>query len=535
MSTATAVRTCARGLPGGPCGSDVGVRRYQHGVLCAEHAPAYNRETHPMQPTAEQAEVVDTYGDGIDMVVQAGAGCGKTSTLKLIARSDPRTRIQAIAYNKSASADMARAFPPNAVCKTGHSLAFDPRFGRRLQAPRQTAHQLAQDLDVQHLLGLQPGIVPTVDGDLGAPVPFTGKRIARLALDAITAWCYSADPELDQQHIPFIVNLLSAPVREAVAALVLPVARAIWDDLCRDDGAVRMEHDHYLKMWALSEPRIAADCILLDEGQDTNDVLADVIQRQDHAQRVVVGDSAQQIYAWRGANDALGKFVAAGAEERLLSQSFRFGPSIAEQANQWLHWVGGPLRLRGHEGTDSTVGEVTDPDAILTRSNAGAMAAVMDAVGSGRRTALVGGGLDIQRLAWAARDLQAGRPTDHPELCGFGSWAELREYAAEDGGSLRVLVELVSLHGPARILAAVDQLVEESAAELVISTAHKSKGREWDRVLIGEWAPPKPNADGVVVLRREEARLLYVAVTRARRRLDCSALAWRSTVGAVTD
>ncbi|WP_406298085.1 UvrD-helicase domain-containing protein [Embleya sp. NBC_00888] len=537
MSTATAARTCTRGLPGGPCGSDVGVRRYQHGVLCAEHAPAYNLETTPMQLTAEQAEIVETFGDGVDLVAQAGAGCGKTSTLKAVARSDTRTRFQAIAYNKSAAADMARAFPPNAVCKTAHSLAFDPKYMPRLKAPRQSAHQTARDLRVEQVLGFERSAPPEVDGDMGTKLPFTAKRITRLALDTVTAWCHSADPEITAAHVPTVVNLTKPDAREQLAALVLPVAAVIWDDLGRETGAVRLDHDHYLKMWALGGPRIQADVVMLDEAQDTNSVLYDVIRRQDHAQRIMVGDSAQQIYEWRGARDALGQFARAGAVELTLSQSFRFGEAVAEEANRWLYLVGGPLRLRGHDATESTVGEVLDPDAILCRSNAGAMGVVLDAVGSGRRTALVGGGGDLQRLAWAARDLQAGRPTDHPELCGFGSWAELREYAEEDGGSLRVLVDLVAAHGPDRILAAVDQLVEEDRAELVVSTAHKSKGREWDAVRIhADFRPPKPDvATGMVVLRREEARLAYVAVTRARRRLDCTALAWRDTVTAVSD
>ena len=39
-------------------------------------------------------------------------------------------------------------------------------------------------------------------------------------------------------------------------------------------------HDGYLKLWALSEPRIAADFILLDEAQDANRVMLDVLRKQ---------------------------------------------------------------------------------------------------------------------------------------------------------------------------------------------------------------------------------------------------------------
>ena len=48
-------------------------------------------------------------------------------------------------------------------------------------------------------------------------------------------------------------------------------------------------------MWALTRPRLSADFVLLDEAQDTNPVLEEIFLAQD-AQRVCVGDPAQQIY-----------------------------------------------------------------------------------------------------------------------------------------------------------------------------------------------------------------------------------------------
>lgn len=71
-----------------------------------------------------------------------------------------------------------------------------------------------------------------------------------------------------------------------------------WADLQDpDQGVVRFEHDHYLKMWALTEPKIDADFVFLDEAQDTNPVLENIfVAQRDHAQLVMVGDSAQAIY-----------------------------------------------------------------------------------------------------------------------------------------------------------------------------------------------------------------------------------------------
>ncbi|MFB6943219.1 UvrD-helicase domain-containing protein [Streptomyces sp. NPDC060286] len=491
-----------------------------------------------MKPTPEQFDAIAAYGDGTDLVLQAGAGCGKSSTLKLIAREDPRAQMLYVAYNKSIADDAKRSFPGNTSCSTAHGLAFraiGKDYAARLTGPRQTAYKAAQLIGVNNIIG--PGI-PRITGDDGGIVALPSKVIMRMALETVTRWCYSADDEIAARHIPRTPNLKLPATIGQLSELVLPVARAAWRDLLRPDGVLKFAHDHYLKMWQLGGPTLDADVVLLDEAQDTNDVVAAVIQAQEHAQRIVVGDSAQQIYEWRGAADALAKFAEGGAQVETLSQSFRFGPAIAEAANAWLYVVGTDLRLKGFKAIDSRIGELTTPDAVLCRTNSGAMEVVMEALANGVRVALVGGGSDMKRLAEAAAALQAGGQTDHPELMAFTSWDQVRQYADEeaDGADLRVLVRLVDEHGPEAITAATDQLVPEGAADLVVSTAHRSKGREWPTVRIhSDFRAPSPDpTTKLVTLRREEARLAYVAVTRARQMLDDRALSWVGSVQAVS-
>lgn len=490
-----------------------------------------------MDPTPEQTTAVDTYGDGVDLVLQAGAGCGKSSTLKLIARSDTRRRMLYVAYNKPIVAEATRSFPSNVTCKTGHGLAFDPRYLPRIQRPRQTAKDAADALDVRGILNIV-GAVPTIKNDAGQLTPMVTKTVMRLALETVDRFCHSADDEITAHHVPHIEGLDKPEARARVVELVLPVAVAAWGDILTDDGVLRFSHDYYLKIWALGRPKLPADVVLLDEAQDTNDVLSRVLLDQDHAQRIAVGDSAQQIYSWRGANDALRKFVEQlDAPELTLSQSFRFGEPIAEAANKWLRLIKAPLRLTGWEGCDSRTGPIEAPDAVLCRTNAGAMGLLLEAMDQDKKVAMVGGRDDLRRLAWAADALQQGRPTDHPEFIAFPNWSAVREYAKEEDNSLKVLVDLIDEHGPAAILTAAEGLTDEKQADLVISTAHKSKGREWKRVRIhGDFKAPRPDPQTQhIAIRREEARLAYVAVTRAREVLDAQALAWVDTVTLVTD
>jgi hypothetical protein len=315
----------------------------------------------------------------------------------------------------------------------------------------------------------------------------------------------------------------------------VPFAHKAWADLQRpDDGAVRFDHDHYLKIWALTRPRIQADFLLLDEAQDTNPVVEQVfLAQRDHAQLVMVGDSAQAIYHWRGAKDIMTGF---DGTQLALSQSFRFGPCLAHEANRWLAIADAPIRLTGTETVPTELGPVAHPDAVLCRTNVGAMAQVMELLATRHRVALVGGGDSLRALALAARDLKEGRRTTHPELVLFPSWGELQDYASHDpaGRDLQPLVDLVDTHGTDAIISAVARLTPEQQAEVTVSTAHKAKGREWARVRIAyDFAPPKDSDqdDGTgrpvpAPIDDGEARLAYVAVTRTRRRLDIGGLSW---------
>jgi superfamily I DNA/RNA helicase len=281
----------------------------------------------------------------------------------------------------------------------------------------------------------------------------------------------------------------------------------------------------------MSRPRLNYDVIFVDEAQDLDPVMADVMNRQlGRVQMVAVGDAAQSIYRWRSSVDWLTTFPA--RHEVRLDTSFRFGQAVASEANVWLAHVGGPLRIKGNPAKQSAVvtDSMTDPDAILCRSNAGAIAAVTGQIRDRRRVGLVGGTTELKLLITSVEALQLGREVTHPDLIGFDTWPEVEEYAqTDDGADLAPLVKLVTLHGPRALLNAIGSCVPEDRAEVVVSTAHKAKGRQWNRVLIwGDFYPPKddPETGDAGRVSDEEAMLAYVAVTRAAQTLDNGGLAW---------
>ncbi|WP_405876541.1 UvrD-helicase domain-containing protein [Streptomyces sp. NBC_01136] len=477
-------------------------------------------------PTAEQSGAVDAFRRGDHLVLQAGAGTGKTTTLSMIAAGTGK-RGRYIAFNKAIATEASRKFPGNVLCKTMHALAYAAlghRFKNRMDAPRVPGWKTGAALGIGINMRVRIG-----------ERNVTNKALSYTVLRTVTRFCQSADLAIQRYHVPRLRGIEAEHLHAQLVDLVLPYADRAWKDLQNpEEGVVRFDHDHYLKHWALTQPRIDADFLLLDEAQDTNPVVEKVFNDQrGHAQLVMVGDSAQAIYGWRGARDVMSSFEGT---ERALSQSFRFGPALAEEANRWLGIVDAPIRLAGTDAINTRLERVEQPDAILCRSNVGAMLEVMSLLDEGRRVALVGGGESLRALARAARDLKAGKRSTHPELILFDSWGELQEYAEYDpsGRDLLPLVDLVDEHGVDVILGAVDKLAVEQGAEIVVSTAHKAKGREWASVRIGEdFTEPvdqeetDENGDPLPGgIDEAEARLAYVAVTRARHQLDLGGLSW---------
>jgi hypothetical protein len=473
-------------------------------------------------PTAEQEIAREAFATGRSLAIEAGAGAGKTATLVLLAKDAEAAgrRGQYIAFNRAIVTEAGAKMPANVACNTAHSLAYraimpNTRFPERLRnARRMKSTELADALRLDAIE------VTVQDGNT--------KKLARtflagLVMRGVTRFCQSADAQPDWFHVPYVDGLDIPPGNNEnnrqVARALVPAMRRAWADLSSEQGSLPFKHDHYLKLWQLSSPRINAKFILFDEAQDANPVLMDVVRQQERfgTQLVWVGDSQQQIYTFTGAVNALQQV---GAEQTaFLTRSFRFGPAVADVANDVLAMIpDAELRLSGTESIPSRVGPVADPSVILCRTNARAVRHLLQAIEAGQRPHIVGGGKDVLDFAKAARDLMNEGWTSHPELACFDSWDEVQLYVQQDeqGGDLRLLVSLIDEFSVDVIIDALGNMPREDAADVVLSTAHKAKGREWDRVQIADDFPAEPKG--------EELRLLYVAVTRARLALDISAV-----------
>jgi hypothetical protein len=472
------------------------------------------------KPTVEQVAALDGFGTGGSLRINAFAGSGKTSTLQMLAHSSDR-RGQYIAFNKSIVTDAKTKFPQTVNCSTTHGLAYRAIAGgfggnNEKMTGRISAQKLADVLELKK--GWR------VDERHSLPP----RSVAFLILDTIRSFGQSGDETILDRHVPRHGSLLTAS-DETIARVnqhARQGAEHVWSRMCNADDPLPLGHDGYLKLWALSRPLIAAEFILLDEAQDTNPVVLEVLKGQD-AQLVYVGDQYQQIYEWRGAVNAMAAMETDHAVT--LTKSFRFGPEIAAAASLVLQKLGEPKALTGNSSMKSFVAQCR-PNTILARTNANVMASLLVALDDGRKPHLVGGATELMAMLRGVQDLKAGNPSVVPDFFGFSDWREVVEFAdSQEGAHLLTFVNLVEARGEKQLMWALNRTVDEADADLVLSTAHKAKGREWANVqLMDDFLPARPISKAATTADQKKAddefaaelRLFYVAMTRAREIID---------------
>jgi hypothetical protein len=181
----------------------------------------------------------------------------------------------------------------------------------------------------------------------------------------------------------------------------------------------------------------------------------------------------------------------------------------------------------GIPSSTSRIGQVT-PRSILARSNASTVSAIIESLDAGKRPHLVGGTEEVMDMLRGVQDLKDGRQSSVPDFFGFDKWQQVIEFARSgEGGHLLSFVNLVEARGERQLMWALNRTVDEEKSDVVISTAHKAKGREWAKVrLMDDFLRSLPGQrqpqDGRSKNAHDpaEVRLFYVALTRAKEAID---------------
>jgi hypothetical protein len=148
-------------------------------------------------------------------------------------------------------------------------------------------------------------------------------RLASLVANAVSYFCSTSSQYPAPRHIQAPSWLHPDDIESLQQHLSRSERR--WLESIDQNHQAGIGHDIYLKLWAFSEPNIPADYVLFDEAQDADPLMLGILLRQRSTQVIYVGDAHQQIYAWRGAVNAMQQLPL---PESRLTTSFRFGERL---------------------------------------------------------------------------------------------------------------------------------------------------------------------------------------------------------------
>lgn len=532
-------------------------------------------------PTPEQEMILDGFRKGQDMVIAAGAGTGKTSTITLLAeelhRSDPTAKAIYITFNAAMAAEIkGRFFYGNVDAMTVHGLA---NRGCRADATLSKLMPKLGDDDDKLKYGWQiakhfrfPSVKLTADMSRPAhptsnPMLFqvTGRTACEEALEALRRWCSSDADEVGREHVAAPEGM-DKRVRGAWRDEIVKIARKVWStDIMSPTGVVKFNHDYYMKAWMLTNPDIVSTfkldgrkvVLFFDEAQDARPCMTNLVMAQrGRIQVVMCGDSSQSIYRFLGCRDAIRGFKTFDKVHAYnLSKTFRFGPAVAKVANQVLNRIAGsdvrivpemnkPSVVVGIEGGDGCVpvdenGKL--PTAAICRDNAGMVDMAVELTIKGYNVYCEFDRKRVLGLAYDIHELACKRPVKRGPLKDFHSYDELErkmfnrkddasefiasssadEEVADVEENLKSIIRAIITNTPSRTINAINSMVADPAqADITLSTIHKAKGKQWGSVYV-YWNPDRMIAASLKGTDsfNDELMLFYVAVTRAEEAL----------------
>lgn len=474
--------------------------------------------------TSEQAAIVEhSMQPGQLAKVIAYAGTGKTSTFVAYARARPNEQLTYLAFNKSVETDGKRRFGHNTLVKTVHALAYNV-VGRRYS----------------NIAGsIQNWVIAKA---VRAPL-YESTLIAR----TIETWLNSADPCVDLKHVEPDRLERCKPGYESG---IIDAVKAVWQAVQAGSNGFEMTHSGYLKLYQLSDPTIPGTTILLDEAQDTNPVTQALVLGQLRKGKSVLmcGDPYQQIYAWRGAVDAMQQHDCTTFR---LTQSWRFSQRVADLANTILRtFFNEQVPLRG---LPTTAGEVPTlaRGTTITRTNSEIFSRCVVLALKGQPFHVVGKEAFYQMLDQLTDVffLYAGKRTNVMDRrisrhATFGDLVEFAETTLDVELASRCrCVDTYRDQLPV-IIGKIRELYhrEPSPDMPAFVTCHKAKGLEWDHVTIAEDFTDLYNPEGKLLavgpseldLKKDEVNLLYVAATRAKKTVQLNTTLQRLCTNATT-
>jgi DNA helicase II / ATP-dependent DNA helicase PcrA len=488
-------------------------------------------------------------------VVVAVAGSGKTTTGVEMVKRIPRGKTHVfLAFNKAIAMELSSR---GINGRTFHSLCFSP-VTRALGANGVESSKLR--LLIDDAVRNEERVGEIIGGGLDERANYRGDQ--RIGRNAMLSYMTKNDARL---YANFIVRLVGLARNSGIGCLcqnIPDVWRGIveYHDLDLDSESATIERGIELAMqlleWSNESPvldfddllyRAVSDQIVLpkfdfvfvDEAQDTNAIQRAILKKimKPDARLIAVGDPAQAIYGFRGADsDSIDLLEREFDCKRLpLTITYRCGVEIVNFAKRWVtHIEAAPNAIEGSvidldmnwkldrfERDDLIVCRTTRPLIAMAYQF---LQARIPARVMGRD---IGDGLKslIKKMNAKGIEILTEKLAAYTEREVTKAVAKAQEAKAESirdkTATVMFLIEGLSVNDRTilALIRIIDELFDERRGGIILATIHKSKGLEANRVY---WLNASQCPAGWAKIpwqQQQERNLCYVAATRAKREL----------------
>ena len=466
-----------------------------------------------MARTKQQQAVIDAVINNNGLVkTSAVAGSGKTYTLVELANElKPKSGLY-ISYNKSIAEEATRKFKgTNIKCSTIHSLAYG-------------AVVRQYGLNVGHFgpRNVEP-----------SSLPYKAKMALVASLEKFFLSAYT-DPE------DYLIAIRASTKDKEL----------FWHHLNgMSNGTMVCSHSFYLKLYHIfiadgTIPTPSTDILLVDEAGDLTELTIELFKLIKAPKKIAVGDPMQNIYSFNNTVNAF-KVLANEGIQVNLTESFRVSDKIAKGIQGFVQkHVDKEFEFVGHNYPEETP-VVTS--AYIARNNVGLIQQMFHCIENNIPFHTTRKIDQILELPLVLANLGNGKPiteykykhieklrTQWERSGNLQQLSSINSYVyknLKDDEEAKSAIRLVHDHGPRDLnnLAKYARDCAKVACNYTFTTAHSSKGLEWDQVEIApdlndavttalvKIAKAKMSRDKKVIdLLQEELRLYYVAVSRCK-------------------
>lgn len=454
-----------------------------------------------IKPTDEQEHILKLLHDTpSNIIINALAGSGKTSTLELIQDAAPPP-VLCLAFNRRIANEMEKRFKSTTTVRTFNSL------GHRIWAGACSGKVVLDPKKTQELLREAIRDLPKTSQS-EAYAEFWD-IVAAINYAKSVGYIPAGTARFDHRLIgPEFADALDDPLSELGTDLLDDTLIAS----IKASYAGSIDYNDQIYMPALfggTFPRFPL--VLIDEAQDLSPTNHAMLEKLTRSRLVAVGDPWQSIYAFRGAVTG----GMARLKERFemteadLTVSFRC-PEVIVRAVHWhvpkMRWIkegGRAIRIR-----NPSVASFTDGSAIICRNNAPLFALALRLLSNGRSVSVAGSDIG-PRVIGIMRKLGDESMSRAAVAQAIEDWlaerlAKQSSTAPDIADCMRVFASFGETLGQA-IRYAEHLFAQQGTIQLL--TGHKAKGLEFEKVfhldpwLIGEG--------------EQELNLRYVISTRA--------------------